>query len=155
MEKKNKKKKRILTTLLATIGIASVATTFALTASANNYTDTDATYYIPSYAYTWTSPARLKTDSSYAYQSCISTDVPYGSWVYGSWVEYPNVGQIYTGLTDPNTGRGTPTYNFYSGTTYYMVNWVNENNMPYAGMMLMTGGPDHGYTHIRWSPDSI
>ena len=46
MEKKKSNKKRILTTLLATVGIASVATAFTLTASANNYTDTDATYWV-------------------------------------------------------------------------------------------------------------
>mgnify|MGYP000383484359 CR=1 FL=1 len=155
MEKKKSNKKRILTTLLATVGIASVATAFTLTASANNYTDTDATYWVGGYSYSWTEAARLKTDSSYGYQKCISTTVPYYSWVYGSWVEYPNQSQVNSDPTDPVTGRHTPSYTFNTGTTYYMVNWVYENGIPYAGMAFMNGGGQPGWTHIRWSPDSI
>lgn len=156
MEKKKSNKKRTLATILATIGIVSVTSVFAMNASANNYQDTEGMYSYTSSQYSYTDSARLKTDSSYSYQKCLWTDFAYYSWVYGSWQGgNQTLSTTLYDLKDPISGRATPWYTFNNGTTYYMVNWVNENNIPYAGMMFAVGGNCLGLNYIQWSPDSI
>ena len=152
MEKKLKRK-RILATLLATIGIASVTSALAFTASASAV-DSEGTYFKAAYTYTWTE-ARRKDDYSSGYQKCISAKESYGSRVYGSTVLVPthHVETQYN-LKNPSTGKATQTYHFSTGTTRYMVNYVRENNLPYAGMVFMPGGNDQD-VHIKWSPDSV
>ena len=152
MEKKLKRK-RILATLLATIGIASVTSALAFTASASAV-DTDSTYGRSKYNYMWTE-ARPKEDFTSSYQKCISTKETYGSRVYGSSKSKPiNIGDLNYNLKNPSTGKATQSYSFDNGTTRYMVNYVRENNLKYAGMAFDPGG--NGYSvHIQWSPDSV
>ena len=152
MEKKSKRK-RILATLLATVGIVSVTSALAFTASASDV-DTDSTYGRSQYNVMWTE-ARTKDDYTSSYQKCVSAKESYGSRVYGSSSSNPvNIGQINYNLKNPSTGKATTTYSFSTGTTRYMVNYVKENNLKYAGMAFMPGG--YGYSvHIKWSPDSV
>lgn len=152
MEKKSKRK-RILATLLATVGIVSVTSALAFTASASAV-DTDRTYGRSQYNYMWTE-ARTKDDYTSSYQKCISAKESYNSVVYGSNMSYPiTVGDLNYNLKNPSTGKATPSYSFSTGTTRYMVNYVRENNMKYAGMAFSPGG--YGYSvHIKWSPDSV
>lgn len=102
----------------------------------------------------WTE-ARTKDDYTSSYQKCVSAKESYGSRVYGSSSSNPvNIGQINYNLKNPSTGKATTTYSFSTGTTRYMVNYVKENNLKYAGMAFMPGG--YGYSvHIKWSPDSV
>lgn len=152
MEKKAKRK-RILATLLATIGLVSVTSAFAFTASASAV-DSEGTYTRSMYNYMWTE-ARTKDDYTSSYQKCISAKETYNSCVYGSNKSYPtNIGDLDYYLKNPSTGKATPSYSFSTGTTRYMINYVKENNMKYAGMAFSPGGM--GYSvHIKWSPDSV
>lgn len=125
-------------------------------ASANNCKDTDGKYSVGGYAWKWTNPARKKTDYTSSYQKCISSNVTYYSWVYGSKIPNPqNISQLTAHPTNPKTGKITPSYTFKTGTTRYMINYVKENRLPYAGMMFWTGSTKTGKTHIKWSPDSV
>ena len=76
MEKKSKRK-RILATLLATVGIVSVTSALAFTASASAV-DTDSTYGRSQYNVMWTE-ARTKDDYTSSYQKCVSAKESYGS----------------------------------------------------------------------------
>ena len=152
MEKKVKRK-RILATLLATIGLVSVTSAFAFTANASAV-DTEGTYGRSPYNYLWTE-ARLKEDYTSSYQKCISARENYNSIVYGAYTDkVSTVFDTYYNLKDPISGKATPSYSFSTGTTRYMINYVRENNMIYAGMSFTPGGM--GYpVHIKWSPDSV
>lgn len=149
-----KKLKKVFIMALAIISFSSV---FAISASANNHSDTRETIGIASYSYSWTTAARYKEDMSYSYQKCVSTPQSYTSWVYGSTVNRPtNVQQCNGNLTKPgNSGMGTTRYTFTTGKVVYMNNWVRENNIPYAGMLFFGGTGSYYTASILWSPDSV
>lgn len=162
MKQKCKKRqlKRII--ILSVLALCAMSSFGILSASANNYTDLEKEYDVGGYSYKWTDVARKKEDDSSSYQKCLSATTTYQSWVYGSNSETitNDISNIHNGtikyqLKDPRNGNSTPAYTFKTGTTYYMINYVHENNLKNAGMILWTGGPTGGKTKIRWSPDSI
>lgn len=163
MKKPNKKfnlKRKLALTLSVICIMISLG---AISVSANNCKDTDKTYLVSGYGYRWTESARKKEDYSSSYQKCISCTRTYQSWVYGSnqsVIEntdknYHDSSILKRYLTNPKTGKRTPVYTFNKGTTWYMINYVKENKLKYAGMMFMTGDIEHCKAHIRWSPDSV
>ena len=152
--------KRITAGLVLMLFSCSTLGTFCV--SANNYHDTKYVGSVSGNGTRWTTSARKKTDDTYSYQYCASTTRRYQSWVYGSYKsnissELKNLhnGTIKKDLRNPKTRKLTPTYWFSSGTSRYMINYVKENNLPYAGMMFMTGDNGGGYATVWWSPDSI
>ncbi len=125
--------------------------------------DTEGTYKVSGYGYRWTESARKKEDYTSSYQKCLSCTRTYQSWVYGSNKSvikntdenYHNSSILKRNLKDPKTGKRTPVYTFNKGTTRYMINYVKENKLKYAGMMFMTGNIEPCTAHILWSPDSV
>lgn len=155
-------KRVVISTLAAVCTLSSLAT---LCVGASNYKDTDGIYKVGGYAYRYTNTARYKSDYSSSYQKCISTNVTYQSWVFASKTSNPGTAvNKHVLLKNPKTGKVTPSYYFSTGTTRYMINYVNEYNdtkkketdkYHYAGMQLWTASPKTGSAHIKWSPDSI
>lgn len=157
---KHKIKRTFITVMTVVCALSSVA---AISASANNCSDTEDTYAVGGYAYKYTDAARRKEDYSSSYQKCISSTVTYQSWVFASKTAYPGSAAS-NHVTLTYKGKTTPSYYFSSGTIRYMVNYINEYNdlqsngadkYLYAGMTFWTGSTKGGSTHIRWSPDSV
>lgn len=161
MKQKNKKIKRTIS--LAVAAICALSSVSAISVSANNCSDTEGTYRVGGYAYRFTDAARRKYDYSSSYQKCISSTVTYDSWVFASKTAYPgDYAKDHVRLE--YKGKLTPSYYFNTGTTRYMVNYINEYNdlqkngedkYLYAGMTFWTASPQTGSTHVKWSPDSI
>ena len=156
----NKKLKKSISAFFAAAMI--VSSVGCISVSANNCKDTYKTYKVGGYNYTWTEGARVKTDYTSSYQKCIKTGATYQSWVYGSNVNNIPVstnnlhsGKIKYRLKNPKTGKATPTYHFRNGTVHYMINYVKENKLKYAGMMFYTGAFHGTNATIKWSPDSV
>lgn len=156
----HKIKRKFITAMAVVCALSSVA---AISASANNCSDTEGTYDVGGYAYKYTDAARRKEDYSSSYQKCIWSTVTYQSWVFASKTEYPG-SNARDHVTLKYNGKETPAYYFSTGTTRYMVNYINEYNdlqtdadekYRFAGMTFWTGSTQGGRTNIKWSPDSV
>lgn len=154
---KNKKKRILATLLTALVGVSIAGTLSVSVSAAGNVSDTHETCYISQFgAFTWTGSARKKYDDTSSYQKCLSTNYTYQSSVYGSNVKNPtDLSQLKMSLKHPTTGQATQAYNFQTGTERYMVNFVKENNITYAGMVFSPSGRASHYAEILWSPDSV
>lgn len=114
---------------------------------ANNYTNSDFTFTCEN-AMEYTSP-RAKIDSSKMYMKCNSISVSGAS--YTAHAIGTNSASDYPVGTDCSRGY---TYKFTAGTSYYMTNFVYENNYTFA---RIGGSPNYSYDFTAkgvWSPDN-
>lgn len=118
---------------------------YLIPAEASNYTDTVFDFYFKSATGLCDTELREKQDDTSVYMKCNSTTYPYTAFAVGAY----SVGTTRYDLS------GGHNYTFYSGTVYKMINYVYENNVPYAAIRAERSYATSYYATGLWSPDSI
>jgi hypothetical protein len=152
--KKRKIGSRVFISIMAIMLIASAG---MMTAGAyGNITDRPYSFSFNAPQTVITPEAGRKLDSTFVYMHCDYAGHVYTARAYAT--------DVYFNLNDPNTNiSGIPiydvshenTYQFGTGSTRWMLNWVYENNHPYA---VVGADPvdvlGYGAWGV-WSPDSV
>lgn len=116
--------------------------------AAGNYSDTSYRFIFGEWQpYSgWKTEKRAKRDDTSSYMSCNSAQ----GYSYTAKVCASN---------NPNdewaTDVGSPSYRFYSGYTFYMINYVYEKGYSYATIKAQPDGNANFTATGVWSPDSI
>lgn len=138
-----RKKKRISKIIVL---VTVLMMCFSVPAVASNYHDEAYTYYFKSTTQgVANTDLREKQDDTSAYMKCDSTTYSYTAFVLGA-------DSLYSILYDASGGYH---YTFSSGTVRKLINFVYENNLPYA---CIHAERNYSYNYSAsgvWSPDSI
>ena len=152
----NKKKfLKILTIIMAAMAIVAMSPVFV---KANNHQDENWLFEVGSYGKSGliVETGRNKTDSSSAYIYCINRydyagakGTSFEATAYGS--NSPKSGYFNCSYN----GKSSKTYNVYSGSKYYMINYIYEAGYGYANIWYNAAYDANVMFRGVWSPDSI
>lgn len=139
-------KKNLRTTLIGGICAVTVLMGNVTPVLANNHSDSTYTFDFKNKQLT--TDFRKKSDDSYMYMKCTSITNN------RSYTAHAVANNTTSKKNYVDVSRGH-TYRFTKGTTYKMVNFVNEDNYKYGAIAASPNYANSFTANGLWSPDSI